>query len=80
MDISILFNLLAVDGLFSYLLLYCIHMQKLIQRSLKEEEKLQHMLANLASEMHKDAFATQLEQSSSRSFLNTIKSFVSAFI
>jgi hypothetical protein len=80
MDISILFNLLAVDGLFSYLLLYCIHMQKPVQRSLKEEEKLQHIHANLPSGMRKDAFATQLEQSSSRYFLNTVKSFVSAFI
>jgi hypothetical protein len=55
-------------------------MQKLVQQSLKEEEKLQHIHANLPSGMRKDAFATQLEQSSSRYFLNTVKSFVSAFI
>ncbi|XP_021310672.1 spindle and kinetochore-associated protein 1 homolog isoform X2 [Sorghum bicolor] len=46
--------------------LYCIHMQKLVQRLLKQEEKLQHMLANLPSGMRKDAFATQLEQSTSK--------------
>lgn len=79
-DISIVFNLVAVDGLFCHLLLYCIHMQKLVQRSLKEQEKLQHMLENLPSGMRKDVFAAQLEQSSSRYFLNTVKSFVSTLI
>jgi hypothetical protein len=55
-------------------------MQKLVQRLLKQEEKLQHMLANLPSGMRKDAFATQLEQSTSKYFLNIVKSFASAFI
>ncbi|KAG2645377.1 hypothetical protein PVAP13_2KG422006 [Panicum virgatum] len=39
---------------------------KLIERSLKQQEKLQHMLANVPSGMHVDVFATHLEQSSSR--------------
>ncbi|RCV13053.1 hypothetical protein SETIT_2G315800v2 [Setaria italica] len=40
--------------------------KKLIERSLKQEEKLQHMLANLPSGMHGEVLATHLEQSSSR--------------
>ncbi|RLN34675.1 hypothetical protein C2845_PM03G06950 [Panicum miliaceum] len=40
--------------------------KKLIERSLKQQEKLQHMLANVPSGMHEDVFATHLEQSSSR--------------
>ncbi|KAG2636961.1 spindle and kinetochore-associated protein 1 homolog [Panicum virgatum] len=40
--------------------------KKLIERSLKQQEKLQHMLTNVPSGMHKDVFATHLEQSSSR--------------
>ncbi|CAN6205384.1 unnamed protein product [Urochloa humidicola] len=40
--------------------------KKLIDRSLKQQEKLQHMLANLPSGMREDVCATHLEQSSSR--------------
>ncbi|KAF8700810.1 hypothetical protein HU200_034170 [Digitaria exilis] len=40
--------------------------KKLIQRSLKQQEKLQHMLANLPSGMREDVFTPHLEQSSSR--------------
>ncbi|CAN6218825.1 unnamed protein product [Urochloa humidicola] len=40
--------------------------KKLIERSLKQQEKLQHMLANLPSGMREDAFATHTEHSSSR--------------
>ncbi|OEL24921.1 Spindle and kinetochore-associated protein 1-like protein [Dichanthelium oligosanthes] len=55
-----------------FLAFYCILMddrfkaQKLIERSTKQQEKLQHMLANLPSGMHENVFATHLEQSSSR--------------
>ncbi|XP_066394843.1 spindle and kinetochore-associated protein 1 homolog isoform X3 [Miscanthus floridulus] len=52
--------------------------KKLVQRSLKEEEKLQHILANLPSGMRKDAFATQLEQSSSRMLPRFDSSFTEA--
>jgi len=55
-------------------------MQKLIERSLKQQEKLQHMLANVPSGMHKDVFATHLEQSSSRYLLNKVVSSASALI
>jgi hypothetical protein len=55
-------------------------MQKLIERSLKQQEKLQHMLANVPSGMHEGVFATHLEQSSSRYLLNKVVSSVSAFI
>ncbi|KAF8759180.1 hypothetical protein HU200_010207 [Digitaria exilis] len=41
--------------------------KKLIQRSLKQQEKLQHMLANLPSGMREDVFTPHLEQSSSSS-------------
>ncbi|CAL5072708.1 unnamed protein product [Urochloa decumbens] len=41
--------------------------KKLIERSLKQQEKLQHMLANLPSGMREDVFATHFEQSSSSS-------------
>ncbi|PUZ72062.1 hypothetical protein GQ55_2G363000 [Panicum hallii var. hallii] len=40
--------------------------KKLIELSLKQQEKLQHMLANVPSGMHEGVFATHLEQSSSR--------------
>ncbi|CAL5086705.1 unnamed protein product [Urochloa decumbens] len=40
--------------------------KKLIEQSLKQQEKLQHMLANLPSGMREDVFATPFEQSSSR--------------
>ncbi|CAN6168100.1 unnamed protein product [Urochloa humidicola] len=40
--------------------------KKLIERSVKQQEKLQHMLANLPSGMREDAFATHPEHSSSR--------------
>ncbi|CAL5062756.1 unnamed protein product [Urochloa decumbens] len=40
--------------------------KKLIEWSLKQQEKLQHMLANLPSGMREDVFATHFEQSSSR--------------
>ncbi|ONM57350.1 Spindle and kinetochore-associated protein 1-like protein [Zea mays] len=53
-------------------------MQKLVQRSLKEEEKLQHMLANLPSGMRKNDFANQHEQSSSRMLPHFNSSFTEA--
>ncbi|WVZ65946.1 hypothetical protein U9M48_015226 [Paspalum notatum var. saurae] len=41
--------------------------KKLVNRSLRQQEKLQHMLGNLPSAMREDFMATHLEQSSSRS-------------
>ncbi|KQK16227.1 spindle and kinetochore-associated protein 1 homolog [Brachypodium distachyon] len=40
--------------------------KKLVEKSLKQQKKLQHMLANMPSGMHEDVFATSLEQSSSK--------------
>jgi hypothetical protein len=41
-------------------------MQKLVEKSLKQQQKLQHMLANMPSGMREDVVATPLEQSSSK--------------
>ncbi|KAL6896722.1 hypothetical protein ACP4OV_007294 [Aristida adscensionis] len=40
--------------------------KKLVEQSLKQQEKLQHMLANLPSGMREDVFATPLAHASSR--------------
>ncbi|KAL6639260.1 hypothetical protein ACP70R_022990 [Stipagrostis hirtigluma subsp. patula] len=40
--------------------------KKLVERSVKQQEKLQHMLANLPSGMREDVCATPLEHNSSR--------------
>lgn len=41
-------------------------MQKLVERSMKQQEKLQHMLANLPSGVHEDVFDTPMVQNVSR--------------
>uniref|UniRef100_A0A0A9EIC8 SKA complex subunit 1 homolog n=1 Tax=Arundo donax TaxID=35708 RepID=A0A0A9EIC8_ARUDO len=43
--------------------------KKLVERSLKQQERLQHMLANLPSGMREDVFATPLEPKSSKMLL-----------
>ncbi|KAK3127038.1 hypothetical protein QOZ80_7AG0567340 [Eleusine coracana subsp. coracana] len=40
--------------------------KKLVEQSMKQQEKLQHMLANLPSGMHEDAFATPCVKDASR--------------
>ncbi|XP_051216060.1 SKA complex subunit 1 homolog isoform X1 [Lolium perenne] len=40
--------------------------KKLVEKSLKQQQKLQHMLANMPSGMREDVVATPLEQSSAR--------------
>jgi hypothetical protein len=54
-------------------------MQKLVEKSLKQQQKLQHMLANMPSGMREDVVATPLEQSSARYLVLLTLSVISIF-